>query len=160
MRIEDGTDYRAQRAASVRGFSSGSWQVTAPSPRRRPSAGVELSARRWLPASTAADGALEVSFGALCEEPLSAADDTALAEQFTVLRLRDVPAPDEIEKEPMQRFAFLIDVLVSADIRCEISAVAPLETWRDSSALPRDADRLLSRLSLLSPSPGDPAGRR
>lgn len=149
IRIDDGTDYRGQHGASARGFTSGHWQVRPPRQREQPSSGVELGARRWLPAYTAADGALEVSFSALCEEPLSAADYAALAEQFTVLCLQDVPAPDEISEEPMQRFAFLIDVLVSADIRCEISAATPLETWKDSSALPRDADRLLSRLSLL-----------
>lgn len=152
IRIGDGTDYR-QLIRGREGFAGGTWCRSPggdePAAGDLVTLGTARGQARTLQAHSAAYGALAVSFRHLCEEPLSAADYSILAARFTAMRLTGVPHPERIGEEPMQRFAFLIDVLVNADVQLHVSAATGLGAWHAAGNLPRDADRLLSRLSLL-----------
>jgi cell division protein ZapE len=101
---------------------------------------------------TAADPAQEVltaTFAQLCEQPVSVHDYLGLAREYDRWRLLGVPAPEDIDDQSFQRFAFLVDVLVDADLRLDVTAALPLGDWAGPGRFPRDADRFLSRLSLL-----------
>lgn len=154
VRIGDGVDYRV-RTRSEHGFAAGAWVVAQPR-EDTPRCTITLSpaqrhgtSPRMLWGYSADRRVLTVSFGQLCEAPLSAADYIQLARRFAAVHLANVPPPELIAEQPMQRFAFLVDVLVNADIRLDLVSTASLEVWRTAQNLPRDADRLLSRLSLL-----------
>lgn len=107
---------------------------------------------------TAADpeaGALVATFAQLRGVPISVQDYLGLARTFSRWRVLEVPAPEDIDPQAFQRFAFLVDVLADADVGLEVTAALPLAEWARTKRLPRDADRFLSRLSLLS-SPATP----
>jgi cell division protein ZapE len=89
------------------------------------------------------------TFGQLCGAPVSVQDVLGLAQTYSRWHLRAVPRPEEIDVQAFQRFAFLVDVLVDADVRLDVEAALPLHEWGRAAHLPRDADRFLSRLSLL-----------
>ncbi|MFC7375147.1 cell division protein ZapE [Brachybacterium sp. GCM10030268] len=159
-----GRDYRVGVRAHA-GFASGEWEIAGPRedmPRTEITLGGASPrgpGARTLRASGADDGVLTVTFARLCQEPLSAADYTRLAQQFVAVRLIDVPPPGLMNEESMQRFAFLIDVLADADIRLDAVSTGGLGEWRTAANLPRDAERLLSRLSLLRERPAGEHGR-
>ncbi|MGW9550413.1 cell division protein ZapE [Citricoccus zhacaiensis] len=155
--IPDGVDYRPLNAGDGRGsgFASGSWTVTgSPGPTaagtfaRVP---VGFSGTRQLEVAFADPeaSALEATFGQLCGTPVSVQDFLGLTQTYSRWRLLAVPHPEEIDVQAFQRFAFLVDVLVDADLRLDVEAPLPLRDWARAARLPRDADRFLSRLSLL-----------
>jgi cell division protein ZapE len=92
---------------------------------------------------------LTATFAQLCGQPVSVQDYLGLAQVYDHWRLLGVPAPGGLDEQSFQRFAFLVDVLVDADLRLDVTAALPLGDWARSERLPRDADRFLSRLSLL-----------
>lgn len=169
--VPDGVDYRPLSRGADRGFAAGTWTAVgtaseAPGPdgagtgRGRahgtgPASGVSVpvgaSGTRRLRVAGAdpAEGILTATFAQLCEQPVSVHDYLGLARQYDHWRLLGVPAPEGIDDQAFQRFAFLVDVLVDADLRLDVTAALPLGEWTGPGRFPRDADRFLSRLSLL-----------
>ncbi|MFB9074784.1 cell division protein ZapE [Citricoccus parietis] len=155
--IPDGVDYRPLNAGDGRGagFASGSWTVAgSPGPKAAGSSArvpVGFSGTRQLEVAAADPeaGELVAGFGQLCGAPVSVQDFLGLARTYSRWHLLTVPRPEEIDVQAFQRFAFLVDVLVDADLRLDVEAALPLHEWVRAAHLPRDADRFLSRLSLL-----------
>lgn len=149
------------RSASTHGhgFASGGWTLMpdgaspAPSVELSPSVEVPLSATRALRALAVADGTLTVTWDELCVQPRSVNDYLTLARDFEAISLVGVPAPESIEPEPFQRLAYLLDVLVDADLRLDITAQVTRKELGEAENLPRDADRMLSRLAMLRDGP-------
>jgi cell division protein ZapE len=112
---------------------------------------VGASGTRRLRVSSAdpVEGILTATFAQLCEQPVSVHDYLGLTQAYDHWRLLGVPAPEDIDGQAFQRFAFLVDVLVDADQRLDVTAALPLGDWSGPGRFPRDADRFLSRLSLL-----------
>ncbi|MDI3329160.1 MAG: cell division protein ZapE [Micrococcus sp.] len=120
-----------------------------------PAAGVSVpvgaSGTRRLRVSGAdpAAGTLTATFAQLCGQPVSVQDYLGLAQAYERWWLLGVPAPQDIDEQAFQRFAYLVDVLVDADLRLDVTAALSLDDWTRHGRFPRDADRFLSRLSLL-----------
>lgn len=159
-RIPDGVDYRPLTRGAGRGFAAGTWTVDgtgAPSVGEGHASGVGTSIpvgasgtrRLRVAAADPEAGTLTASFTQLCEHPVSVQDYLGLARTYDAWRLTGVPVPAEIDEQAFQRFAFLVDVLVDADLRLDVTAALPLDDWAGHGRFPRDADRFLSRLSLL-----------
>lgn len=148
VEVVPGTDYRVAGSADG-GFAAGAWTAG-----RRDDGwdgDVVVLGSRTVPVRAADAGrcVLSGTFAQLCEAPLSAADYVALASRYSRWELTGVPAPGEIDEQGFQRFAYLVDVLVDAQHRLDVTADLPLEQWAAPGGMPRDADRFLSRLSLL-----------
>jgi cell division protein ZapE len=164
--IPDGVDYRPLTRGVDRGFAAGTWTAVGTEPDGTEPDGVGAdgagtapgvsvpvgaSGTRRLRVTTAdpAEGILVATFAQLCEQPVSVHDYLGLAQAYDHWRLLGVPAPEDIDGQAFQRFAFLVDVLVDADLRLDVTAALPLDDWAGPGRVPRDADRFLSRLSLL-----------
>lgn len=149
VQIASGPDHRLE-ASHESGFSSGTW-TTVSRAAHVGAAGSNLGA-----ASGSGPGSepkpsrsKRLSFAELCEKPYSATDYFTLLKDIDGLTLTAVPEPADIGQEPFQRFAFLIDALVDGDVRMDVESVATRQAFNDAANLPRDSDRMLSRLSLL-----------
>ncbi|MGO3152681.1 MAG: cell division protein ZapE [Galactobacter sp.] len=131
------------------GFASGSWTLMPDDACPASTVDVALSATRALRALAMQDGTLSVTWDELCVQPRSVNDYLTLARDFSAISLVGLPAPEEIEPEPFQRLAYLLDVLVDADLPLDVTAQVSREELAKAKNLPRDADRMLSRLSML-----------
>lgn len=147
--IAPGRDHR-QDADHLGGFASGTWATTGLA-----GSGGGSEHRPHLDEGTAglkegmARSEGSKTFAELCGSPWSAADYFVLMRGRARLELTEVPAPADIDKEAFQRFAFLIDALVDQDVAVDVESVADRQAFADADNLPRDADRMLSRLGLL-----------
>jgi cell division protein ZapE len=148
IRLGGDHDWRTSSTHGA-GFASGSWTVMPCDASPAPEIDVALSATRTLRALSAQDGTLTVTWDQLCVQPRSVNDYLTLARDFTSIGLVGVPAPDHIEPEPFQRLAYLLDVMVDADLPLDVTAHVSREELAAADNLPRDADRMLSRLSML-----------
>jgi cell division protein ZapE len=153
--IPEGVDYRPLTRGVDHGFAAGTWTARPASDGTGPASGVSVpvgasgTRRLRVTAADPAEGTLTATFAQLCEQPVSVHDYLGLAQAYAHWRLLGVPAPEDIDEQSFQRFAFLVDVLVDADLRLDVTAALPLGGWTRSDRFPRDADRFLSRLSLL-----------
>jgi cell division protein ZapE len=128
--IGDGPDYRRVGSDRHRGFGSGAWHI-----------GDEDDEHPV--------GA-EHTFDDLCLRPRSVAQFLALTDDLSALSVVGVPDLAAVDREPLARFAALVDVLYDRDI--------PLHVWADgepdrltlASEPPPDAERTVSRLALLT----------
>lgn len=155
VRIPDGPDHRQQTDHRA-GFSRGTWSVADPD-EHRPT--LDTTALSLGPRSLIAeiDGeALSATFAQLCQRPWAASDYLQLAQRFAHLMVTQMPSLDEVDEEAAQRFAHLIDVLADRDVRLDVHSLIDRESLAQSVNLPRDAERMLSRLSLLNPGPRRP----
>lgn len=139
IEIAPGRDHR-QDADHLGGFASGTWAVIARE---------EDGGRPEVESPEATGAQVAMTFARLCESPWSAADYFALMPELTRLRLTGVPAPADIGEEAFQRFAYLIDALVDQDVAFDVESAADRSEFAAADNLPRDADRMLSRLALL-----------
>jgi cell division protein ZapE len=146
-----------------RGFASGTWrtvvQTDAPMPddaSSGPAVDVPLSATRALRALSAQEGRLSVTWEELCVQPRSVNDYLSLTRDFDSIEVLGLPAPSDIEPEAFQRLAYLLDVMVDADLALDITSRVSREDLAAANNLPRDAERMLSRLSMLR---GEPLSR-
>lgn len=149
-RFPEGPDHR-QEAAHHDGFSRGTWSVMDP---REPRPALGATELNLGPGSLIAeiDGeCLSVTFAQLCERPWAARDYLQLAERFARVRVTQMPAFDDLDEEAAQRFAHLIDVLADRDLRLDVHSLSDRDCLAVSANLPRDAERMLSRLALLAP---------
>ena len=175
VHLDGAHDYRAQSAHTA-GFATGRWAVTAlpdaagSAPAGAPAEApdregvdVPLTPTRSVralavvpeaPTHATQDEAptphrVVVHWDELCDSMLSVNDYLTLARRFHAVELVGVPAPETIEPEAFQRLAYLLDVLVDADRRLDVSAATDRATLAAATNLPRDAERMLSRLAML-----------
>lgn len=161
IEIAPGRDHR-QDADHLGGFASGIWTTIArEEDTGRPGAvatdGVMDQEATVEPHETTRSQ-IEMTFARLCESPWSAADYFALMPELTRLRVTGVPTPAGIGEEAFQRFAYLIDALVDQDVAFDVESAADRSEFAEADNLPRDADRMLSRLALLRV-PEEPDGQ-
>lgn len=150
-------DYRSQSAHGA-GFASGTWTARPSATQNAlpdaaaqgPGVQVALSGTRVLRAIAADGDLLRVHWDVLCASPVSVNDYLTLAQRFSRWELEGVPAPEQMEAEPFQRLAYLLDVLVDADLALHVEAATDRAAFAAATNLPRDANRLLSRLSMLA----------
>ncbi|MDL9981500.1 cell division protein ZapE [Microbacterium candidum] len=150
VHIGAGVDYRARRAgdAAGRGFATGTWCIGESS--AADGARIDLDAGGFrIRARHVHEGAASFDFHDLCGRALGTAQYLWLAEWFETVVLEDVPDLATVGRDPLARFANLVDVLYDRDVRLRVCAAAIPERMLDAVDPPRDAPRTLSRLSAL-----------
>ncbi|EOM76964.1 cell division protein ZapE [Rhodococcus rhodnii] len=157
--VDGPVDYRSGRghtkSSDEAGFAAGRWVVSAsaaPHALRTPAAEEERTltpAGRPIRARRAAGGELWIDFAALCEEATAPSDYRVLAQDFPHWVIAGIPPLNTVGREPMQRFANLVDVLHDRDIVTDFLASVPLDMLYDDARLLADTDRIRSRLGLL-----------
>ncbi|WP_221584978.1 AFG1/ZapE family ATPase [Microbacterium sp. G2-8] len=147
VHLDGGRDYRAS-ARRTAGFAEGSWRTDAP-------AAVPAGARstrvrdRAFEVTAATDDELWITFAQLCEQPTSTIEYLEWARAHARWTVLDVPPFDEVPLPAQQRFLNAVDVLVDADVPTTFVSPTTLDEFGRSARARPDADRLLSRLSLL-----------
>lgn len=152
------------------GFAAGTWTIVN-SPASSPATGTTTgntttsSATIPLPGtartltvnptsldSTDSENAtLDTTWEYLCEGSISPADLLALADDYSTWVLREVPAPESMTRNAIQRFAHMVDVLADADIPLHVYAPVPPEELARAPRGPVYPERMFSRLQLLTP---------
>jgi cell division protein ZapE len=118
---------------------------------------LEVGGRR-LRAAAVRGGLVWFDFAELCAGPTSAADYLLLADDFPAWVVSGVPRLGDVDEQAAQRFANLVDVLCDRDARLVLAGEVPLTEVLRGNRVPRDVDRLASRLALLSAAPDRPGG--
>lgn len=152
--LDDGVDHR--RLGSHRrtqGFTSGKWTIgTAPMPTATERT-ISIGGRRLVVSCAAGPKSpgtqLTSTFAELCGRPWSPSDYLILLRDIDGLAITDLPSPQELAREPAQRFANLVDVACDRDVRLDVFAAGPPDELRFAPSPPLDVDRTLSRLALL-----------
>jgi cell division protein ZapE len=148
VHLGEGQDYRLKHAAVTRGFGTGTWRTQRPVANDTPA--IELNAAGHIvKARSIEDDTAVFTFSDLCAQPLGVAQYLWLAEQLRAITLIDVPDLATVDRDPLARFANLIDVLYDRDIPLHISAAGEPGRLAEASEPPRDAKRIASRLSTL-----------
>ncbi|MEN2740877.1 cell division protein ZapE [Microbacterium sp. X-17] len=149
VHLRDGRDYRTERAGDGRGFATGTWS-TRPSAPPPPGPAVDLDAAgHMLSAQHVDDGGGTFTFRELCSRALGVAQYLWLAEHLRTITLTAVPDLATVDRDPLARFANLIDVLHDRDIPLHVTAVGEPGRLREATEPPRDVDRIVSRLFML-----------
>lgn len=147
VHLGDGEDYR-RKSDATRGFGAGSWRTKAPS--ATDTTAIELNAAgHIITARSVAGGTAAFTFADLCARPLGVAQYLWLAERFRAITLMAVPDLAATDRDPLARFANLIEVLYDRDIPLHISANSEPNRLLEAAEPPRDAKRIASRLSTL-----------
>lgn len=124
------------------------WRTQTPVANDTPA--IELSAAgHIIRARSVEDDTAVFTFSDLCAQPLGVAQYLWLAEQLRAIMLIDVPDLATVDRDPLARFANLIDVLYDRDIPLHVSAAGEPGRLAEASEPPRDAKRIASRLSTL-----------
>lgn len=148
VHLGKGEDYRLTHAALTRGFGTGTWRTQPPVANDTPS--IELNAAGHIIRARSVDGDTAVfTFSDLCTRPLGVAQYLWLAEKLRTIALIDVPDLATVDRDPLARFANLIDVLYDRDIPLHVTATGEPGRLVEASEPPRDAKRIASRLSAL-----------
>lgn len=116
------TDYRTSGASMSR-FATGSWSVDG-SHDRAQDAGHDIPELRFT----------ELRFTELCDAPKSTADYLSMTEGIDTLTIIGIPALKNTNRNAVQRFCNLVDVLYDRDIRTDFHAAVPLENLADDSS--------------------------
>lgn len=118
VRVDGPVDYRTHRG-SVSGFAAGTWSVNA--------------------------GAGGVSFAELCDSPKSTGDYLSMIEQVETLTITGVPRLADADREAVQRFSNLVDVLYDAGVPTHFHSDVGLDEFAQGcNGL--DIERIVSRL--------------
>ncbi len=102
---------------------------------------------RVLKVPHAARGAAWFSFADLCEQPLGQADYLAIAREFKIVFIENVPELDESQGNAARRFINLIDSLYDHHAKLVISAETPPQGIYRFASTPIEFARTVSRLS-------------
>lgn len=151
VQLGPGQDYRAKHPALDHGFGAGTWSTqTTQTETTLTAPHVELEADGHIIRARDRDGDTGVfTFSDLCAQPLGVAQYLWLAEHFRTIALTEVPDLGTVERDSLARFSNLIDVLYDRDILLNVSAAGTPEGLLRASEPPRDAQRTVSRLSML-----------
>jgi len=101
---------------------------------------------RRLTVPRAANGVARMSYAALCEQPLGAADYLCIAEHFHTVILRNVPRLTPRNRDRAWRFTTLIDALYEKKVKLICSAEAPPEQLYVEGDGAFEFQRVVSRL--------------
>jgi cell division protein ZapE len=123
-----------EHAPPVPSFSSGSWRVIDP---EEPAA-----ASGSFPPDT-------FTFHELCERPVGPHQYLALAERLAAVRVVEVPDLARAGRDPLQRFATLVDVLHDRQVPLHVTSSAAPDRMLSAAEPPLDAARTVSRLRSL-----------
>jgi len=149
VHLGDGHDYRLERTASTRGFGAGTWHA-----RTRAEIGaaaIEIDAAgHVMTACRVDDDTAAFRFADLCARPLGVAQYLWLAERFHAITLVAVPDLATVDRDPLARFANLIDVLYDRDIPLHVFATGGPGRLLKAAEPPPDARRMVSRLSTIA----------
>ncbi|MDP5225967.1 MULTISPECIES: cell division protein ZapE [Arthrobacter] len=149
LELTGGPDYRAETTQR----RSDGWGPGATTPQVLRSIALPLGGGRSLSAGEGVEGELITTFRELCEAPLSVADYRAVAAHYGSWAIGDVPGLESVGREPLQRFALLVDVLCDERVDvCFISQAARPQAGTLVARL-RDSDRMTSRLAMLAGRP-------
>ncbi|WP_163377273.1 AFG1/ZapE family ATPase [Dietzia sp. Alg238-R159] len=149
--LDEGIDHRDAATIREDGFTSGQWLP--PVPHEPPTTSLNLGTRA-LPVLPRPMGVkkIETTFSALCERPWSANDYLALLADRNPLVIHDVPYPAQIDREPGQRLANLVDVAYDRDVPLTIHSLGIPDDLHASAFPPLDVARTVSRLRSLGAS--------
>ncbi|WP_458113827.1 cell division protein ZapE [Arthrobacter sp. R1-13] len=150
VHLGEGQDYRLKLAAATRGFGTGTWRTQIPVADDTPA--IELNAAgHIISARSIEDDTAVFTFRDLCAQPLGVSQYLWLAERLRTITLTAVPDLATVDRDPLARFANLIDVLYDRDIPLHVFAAGEPNRLVEASEPPRDAKRIASRLSTLKP---------
>ncbi|NMM91805.1 cell division protein ZapE [Rhodococcus sp. SRB_17] len=157
LAVDGSVDYRTVSDHEA-GFAAGSW-VNPGTPEQLEQLGLyppTLDEHRTLaPAGhpirvrRAGDECLWIDFVDLCEKSTAPVDYLALTKEFRQWVVSDVPDLRSAGREPVQRFANVIDVLYDRDVPTVFLATTPLSAFAHGGQLPVDIERIRSRLGQL-----------
>ncbi|POH71660.1 cell division protein ZapE [Arthrobacter glacialis] len=157
LEIRGTRDYRLD-SEHTQGFSSGVWLSPGTAAQYRElglsthgasSAATVTVSGRLLNVVQADHELLWFRFSDLCESKTGSSDYLDLAARHQTWLISDIPSLTELDREPAQRFANLIDVLYDRQILVTFIATAPIHELAATSRGPLDIDRTISRLSQL-----------
>jgi len=101
---------------------------------------------RDVPVPRAAHGVARFPFDELCREARAAADYIAIADAYRTVLIDDIPRFKPDEKNPVKRFAILIDTLYERKVKLLASAAgAPQDLYRGTH-IAMEFQRTVSRL--------------
>ena len=101
---------------------------------------------REVPVPRAAHGVARFPFDALCREARAAADYIAIADAYRTVLIDDIPRFKPDERNPVKRFAILIDTLYERKVKLLASAAgAPHDLYRGAH-IAMEFQRTVSRL--------------
>jgi cell division protein ZapE len=142
-------DYRVNYETVTQGFRAGTWRTQALVSAY--TTAVELNAAGHLiRAQRVEDDTAAFRFSDLCAQALGVAQYLWLAERFRAITLVDVPDLGTVDRDPLARFANLVEVIYDRDIPLHVSATGEPNRLLDASEPPADARRIASRLSTLN----------
>lgn len=151
-------DYRRTGPAPATGFGLGRY-LWPGDPGRLAAAGLRIPApseRRQVACGTRTVTALAVrgteiwfDFTDLCDRPFSTIDYLRLTDRYSHWTLSGLPVLTTADRDAVQRFANLVDVLCDRRIPLNLIAEAPLGECLSGDRLPPDMHRTASRLALL-----------
>lgn len=148
VHLGGGHDYRRKHEAATRGFGAGTWRTEQLVATDTPA--IEVNAAGHIIRARSFEGDAAVfTFRDLCAQPLGVAQYLWLAERLRSITLAAVPDLATVDRDPLARFANLIDVLYDRDIPLHVSAVGEPDRLLQAGEPPRDAKRTASRLSTL-----------
>lgn len=159
VELGEGPDFRRTEATAVRsGFASGSWLAPGTAAQLaaagldRPSAesiSVLEAGGHAFTALSAADGRVWFHADDLIESSTAISDFVGWSNQFSEWVLDELPPLNSMSSAARQRLVGLIDVLSDADCRLTVISAVDRAQFERDSALPLDAERMLSRLAML-----------
>lgn len=151
IELDEGIDHRDAATGCEDGFTRGRWLPLMP---HEPTTMSLALGTRTLPVLPRPVGArtIETTFLALCESPWSTSDYLALLADRNPLVIHDVPHPAQIDREPGQRLANLVDVASDRDVPLTIHSPGTPDDMVESAFPPLDVARTVSRLRSLSTS--------
>ena len=106
---------------------------------------LNLAGRKWVIPRTA-NGVAWLSFADACFDARGAADYLALAKEFRVVMLSDIPLLGEALRNETKRFITLIDALYEAHTKCILGAEAVPEQLVSGTSHAFEFTRTTSRL--------------
>lgn len=89
-------------------------------------------------------------FADLCDRPYSTIDYLYLADRYRRWTVAGLPLLATVHRDPVQRFANLVDVLCDRQVPLTLIGRAPLSECLAGAELPADFHRTASRLALLA----------
>uniref|UniRef100_UPI00386C1B07 cell division protein ZapE n=1 Tax=Microbacterium sp. Ld14 TaxID=649156 RepID=UPI00386C1B07 len=142
--VGSGPDHRALGDDGRATFVSGRWTITP----GIPASALQIDGIPLHPLEMA-DGRIAFDFAGICDAAVGVRQYQGIADRFETVEVRGVPDLAVVRREPLMRFATLVDVLYDHDVRLVVTSAAPFERLTDAEAPPVDSDRVISRLRAL-----------
>lgn len=149
--VDGGRDHRRTAGSRPeRGFGAGRWIVDAAAVAAEPLASLVTPDGHRIATRAATAQRVVTAYDDLCERPLGIAQYRWLAAQFAAVEVVEMPDPASLSRNGAMRLANLVDVLHDQDVALTVRAAGDPERLRAAAYPPRDLERTLSRLALLT----------